>query len=306
MAASRSRSHSTSGPISISLRCRSRTASPSQPRVPADVRNIGITVTKASPDIIMVVNVHAPDKSRDSLFLSNYSTLEIKDALTRVDGVGSITVFGGRDFAMRIWLDPDRLQSLNMTANDVVASLQGQNIQVASGVLNQQPMTNPGAFEIAVQTQGRLAEPDQFSEIVVKQTPGALVRLKDVARVELAAQDYTTNSYLDRDPAVALAIFQRPGSNALATAKGVIDTMKTVSTRFPPGVAYDIVFNPTESIRQSVNAVIETIAEAILLVVLVVILFLHTWRAALIPIVAIPVSLVGTFFFMGIFGFTLN
>src|SRR6266404_3997607 len=277
-----------------------------QPRVPADVRNIGITVTKASPDIIMVVNVHSPDKSRDSLFLSNYSTLEIKDALTRVDGVGSITVFGGRDFAMRIWLDPDRLQSLNMTANDVVASLQGQNIQVASGVLNQQPMTNPGPFEIAVQTQGRLAEPDQFSEIVVKQTPGALVRLKDVARVELAAQDYTTNSYLDRDPAVALAIFQRPGSNALATAKGVIDTMKTVSARFPPGVAYDIVFNPTESIRQSVNAVIETIAEAILLVVLVVILFLQTWRAAVIPIVAIPVSLVGTFFFMGIFGFTLN
>src|SRR5712691_6391743 len=277
-----------------------------QPRVPADVRNIGITVTKASPDILMVVNIHSPDKSRDSLFLSNYSTLEIKDALTRVDGVGSITVFGGRDFAMRIWLDPDRLQSLNMTANDVVASLQGQNIQVASGVLNQQPMTNPGPFEIAVQTQGRLAEPDQFSEIVVKQTPGALVRLKDVARVELAAQDYSTNSYLDRDPAVALAVFQRPGSNALATAKGVIDTMKTVSARFPPGVMYDIVYNPTEFIQQSVNAVIETIAEAILLVVLVVILFLQTWRAAIIPIVAIPVSLIGTFFFMGIFGFTLN
>jgi hydrophobe/amphiphile efflux-1 (HAE1) family protein len=277
-----------------------------QPRVPADVRNIGITVTKASPDILMVVNIHSPDKSRDSLFLSNYSTLEIKDALTRVDGVGSITVFGGRDFAMRIWLDPDRLQSLNMTANDVVASLQGQNIQVASGVLNQQPMTSPGPFEIAVQTQGRLAEPDQFSEIVVKQTPGALVRLKDVARVELAAQDYTTNSYLDHDPAVALAIFQRPGTNALTTAKGIIDTMKTVSTRFPPGVAYDIVFNPTQFIQQSVDAVIETIAEAIVLVVVVVILFLQTWRAAVIPIVAIPVSLVGTFFFMAIFGFTLN
>jgi len=277
-----------------------------QPRVPADVRNIGITVTKASPDILMVVNIHSPDKSRDSLFLSNYSTLEIKDALTRVDGVGSIIVFGGRDFAMRIWLDPDRLQSLNMTASDVVASLQGQNIQVASGVLNQQPMTSPGPFEIAVQTQGRLAEPDQFSEIVVKQTPGALVRLKDVARVELAAQDYSTNSYLDHDPAVALAIFQRPGSNALTTAKGIIDTMKTVSARFPQGVAYDIVFNPTEFIQQSVNAVIETIAEAIVLVVLVVILFLQTWRAAVIPIVAIPVSLVGTFFFMAIFGFTLN
>ncbi len=277
-----------------------------QPRVPADVRNIGITVTKASPDILMVVNIHSPDKSRDSLFLSNYSTLEIKDALTRVEGVGSITVFGGRDFSMRIWLDPDRLQSLNMTASDVVASLQGQNIQVASGVLNQQPMANPGPFEIAVQTQGRVAEPAEFADIVVKQTPSALVRLGDVARVELAAQDYTTNSYLDRDPAVALAIYQLPGSNALATAKRIIDTMKTVSARFPAGVAYDIVYNPTEFIQQSVNAVIETIGEAILLVVLVVILFLQTWRAAVIPIVAIPVSLVGTFLFMGMFGFSLN
>src|SRR6266849_3269150 len=242
------------------------------PRVPADVRNIGITVTKSSPDIIMVVNIHSPDKSRDSLFLSNYSTLEIKDALTRVDGVGSIIVFGGRDFAMRIWLDPDRLQSLNMTASDVVASLQGQNVQVASGVLNQQPMTSPGPFEIAVQTLGRLAEPDQFSEIVVKQTPGALVRLKDVARVELAAQDYSTNSYLDRDPAVALAIFQRPGSNALATAKGIIDTMNAVSVRFPPGIKHAIVYNPTEFIQESVDAVITTIGEAIILVVLVDIL----------------------------------
>src|SRR5882757_3045347 len=248
-----------------------------------------------------VVNIHSPDKSRDSLFLSNYSTLEIKDALTRVDGVGSIIVFGGRDFAMRIWLDPDRLQSLNMTASDVVASLQGQNIQVASGVLNQQPMTNPGAFEIAVQTQGRLAEPDQFSEIVVKQTPGALVRLKDVARVELAAQDYSTNSYLDHDPAVALAIFQRPGSNALTTSKSIIATMDELAKRFPAGIEHTIVYNPTEFIQQSVNAVMETIGEAIILVVLVVILFLQTWRAAIIPIVAIPVSLVGTFFFMAMF-----
>src|SRR5262249_53975855 len=178
-----------------------------QPRVPADVRNIGITVSKASPDILMVVNIHSPDKSRDSLFLSNYSTLEIKDALTRVDGVGSILVFGGRDFAMRIWLDPDRLQSLNMTANDVVASLQSQNVQVASGVLNQQPMTSPGPFEIAVQTLGRLAEPDEFSQIVVKQTPNALGRLKDVTRVHLAGQDYATNCYLDREPARTHAVF---------------------------------------------------------------------------------------------------
>jgi multidrug efflux pump len=277
-----------------------------QPRLPTDVRNIGVTVSKASPDLMMVVHLYSPDKSRDTLFISNYATLEIKDALTRVDGVGSILVFGGRDYSMRIWLDPDRLQSLGMTATDVTLALQGQNIQVASGVLNQQPIEHAGAFEVAVQTLGRLADPDEFSNIVVKQTPGALVRLKDVARVELAAQDYTTNSYLDRDPAVALAIFQRPGSNALATAKGIIDTMNAVSVRFPPGIKHDIVYNPTEFIQQSVDAVISTIGEAIILVVLVVIVFLQTWRAAVIPIVAIPVSLVGTFFFMAIFGFTLN
>jgi multidrug efflux pump len=277
-----------------------------QPRLPADVRNIGVTVTKASPDLMMVVHLYSPDQTRDGLFISNYATLQIKDQLLRVDGVGSITVFGVRDFSMRVWLDPDRLQSLNMTASDVLTALQGQNIQVASGVLNQQPMSPAGPFEVAVQTLGRLAEPEEFSDIVVKRVPGALVRLKDVARVELAAQDYTTNSYLDRNPAVALAIYQRPGSNALATAKGVIDTMNIVEQRFPPGIKYAIVYNPTQFIQQSVDAVIETIGEAIVLVVLVVILFLQTWRAAIIPIVAIPVSLIGTFFFMAVFGFTLN
>ncbi len=277
-----------------------------QPRLPIDVRNIGVTVTKASPDLMMVVNIYSPDRSRDGLFISNYATLEIKDQLTRVDGVGSITVFGVRDFSMRVWLDPDRLQALNMTGADVLAALQGQNIQVASGVLNQQPMNPAGPFEVAVRTLGRLTQPDEFAEIVVKRTPAALVRLKDVARIELAAQDYTTNSYLDRDPAVALAIYQRPGSNALATAKSVIDTMNVVAQRFPPGVNYAIVYNPTQFIQQSVDAVIETIGEAIILVVLVVIVFLQTWRAAIIPIVAIPVSLIGTFFFMGMFGFTLN
>src|SRR5207237_10488881 len=177
------------------------------------------------------------------------------------------TVFGGRDYSMRIWLDPDRLQSLGMTGGDVVAALQGQNIQVASGVLNQQPMANPGAFEVAVQTLGRLADPEEFSGIVVKQTPGALVRLKDVARVELAAQDYSTNSYLDRDPAIALAIFQRPGSNALSTAANIKKTMDELAKRFPPGLKYDIVYNPTEFIQQSVEAVESTIGEAIILVV---------------------------------------
>src|SRR3954468_6631271 len=177
-----------------------------QPRLPADVRNIGVTVTKSSPDLMMVVHLYSPDKSRDQLFISNYATLEIKDALARVDGVGSITVFGSRDYSMRVWLEPDRLQSLGMTANDVVLALQGQNVQVASGVLNQPPVENQRAFQIAVQTLGRLANPDEFSNIIVKQVPNAVVRLKDVARVQLAAQDYGSNSYLDIDEAVALAI----------------------------------------------------------------------------------------------------
>jgi hydrophobe/amphiphile efflux-1 (HAE1) family protein len=277
-----------------------------QPRLPVDVRNIGVTVTKKSPDLMMVVHLYSPDKSRDSLFISNYATLAVTDVLTRIDGVGQISVFGGRDYAMRIWVDPDRLQTLGLTANDVVLALQGQNVQVASGVLDQPPTPKQGAFQIAVQTLGRLANADEFYNIIVKQRAGAVVRLRDVARIELAAQDYSTNSYLDRDPAVALAIFQRPGSNALATAKAIIATMDDLSKAFPAGVKHAIVYNPTEFIQQSVDAVRETILEAIVLVVLVVILFLQTWRAAVIPIVAIPVSLIGTFFFMALFGFTLN
>ncbi len=277
-----------------------------QPRLPADVRNIGVTVNKSSSDLMMVVHLYSPDKSRDTLFISNYATLEITDAVTRVDGVGSLIVFGSRDYAMRIWLDPDRLQSVGLTAGDVVLALQGQNVQVASGVLNQPPVDKPGAFQINVQTQGRLANPDEFGNIVVKQTATAVVRIKDIARTELAAQDYSTNSYLDRDPAIALGIFQRPGSNALSTAKAIIATMDDLAKRFPAGLKYTIVYNPTQFIQESVDAVRDTITEAILLVVLVVILFLQTWRAAVIPLIAIPVSLVGTFFFMSIFGFTLN
>src|SRR5216684_4292670 len=274
-----------------------------QPRVPADVRNIGITVTKASPDIIMVVHLYSPDQSRDTLFISNYATLEIVDEVTRVDGVGSITVFGSRAYSMRVWLDPDRLQSVGLTASDVVTALQGQNVQVASGALNQPPMDKPGAFQIAVQTLGRLDNPGEFSNVVVKTVPGAVVRLKDVAQVELAAQDYSSNSYLDRNPAVGLAVFQRPGSNALATANAIQATVARLSQRFPPGLKYDIVYNPTQFIQESVNAVQDTIVKA---VVLVVVVFLQTWRAAIIPLVAIPVSLIGTFFFMAMFGFTLN
>jgi len=207
---------------------------------------------------------------------------------------------------MRVWLDPDRLQSLGLTASDVVVALQGQNVQVASGSLNQPPMEKQGAFQIAVQTLGRLADATEFANIVVKTVPGAVVRLKDVAQVELAAQDYTSNSYLDRNPAVGLAVFQRPGSNALATANAIQATMVRLSQRFPPGLKYDIVYNPTQFIQESVNAVEDTIIKAVLLVVGVVILFLQTWRAAVIPLIAIPVSLIGTFFFMALFGFSLN
>jgi hydrophobe/amphiphile efflux-1 (HAE1) family protein len=277
-----------------------------QPRLPSDVRNIGVTVAKASPDLMMVVHLYSPDKSRDTLFISNYANVQVTDVLNRIDGIGSITVFGSRDYSMRVWLDPDRLQSLNLTSGDVVSALQGQNVQVASGTLNQPPVANPGAFQLSVRTLGRLTDPDEFADIVVKQTDNAVVRLRDVGRVELAAQSYNLNSYLDRDPAVGLGIFQRPGSNAIATAEAVKSTMEQLSKDFPEGLKYTIIYNPTEFIQQSVDAVITTILEAIVLVVLVVVLFLQTWRAAIIPILAIPISLVGTFFFMAMFGFSLN
>src|SRR5688572_19988891 len=276
------------------------------PRVPPDVRNIGVTVNKASPDLMMVVHLYTPDKTRDTLFISNYANVQVTDVLSRIDGVGSITVFGSRDYSMRVWLDPARLQSLGLTASDVVSALQGQNVQVASGVLGQPPVSDPGAFQVAVQTLGRLSDPGEFGNIVVKKTETAVVRVRDVARVELAAQDYNSNSYLNVDPAVAIAVFQRPGSNALATAKAIRATVDRLSKRFPPGIEYRIVYDPTQFIEQSVEAVQESILEAILLVVLVVVLFLQTWRAAVIPLVAIPVSLIGTFFIMSLFGFTLN
>ncbi len=277
-----------------------------QPRLPADVRNIGVTVAKASPDLMMVVHMLSPDNSRDTLFISNYANVNVVDVLNRIDGIGSITVFGGRDYSMRVWLDPDRLQSLGLTSSDVVAALQGQNVQVAAGILDQPPIPSQGAFQISVQAQGRLADPAQFGEIVVKKSANSVVRIKDVARVELAALDYGLNSYLDKNPAVALGIFQLPGSNAIATAEKIKSAMAELSKGFPPGVKYDIVYNPTDFIQQSVDAVVRTIFEAVLLVVVVVVLFLQTWRAAVIPIVAIPVSLIGTFFLMSIFGFSLN
>jgi len=277
-----------------------------QPRLPLPVQQIGVVVAKSSPDILLLVNLTSPDKSRDPIYLTNYANIQIKDVLTRVPGVGSISVFGARDFAMQLWLDPDRMQSLGITANDVTVALQGQNVQVAGGVLDQPPVPSQGAFQIAVQTLGRLSDPAEFANIVVKQAGDAVVRVKDIGRVELTGQDYSSNSYLDRDPSVAIAVFQLPGSNALSTGEALRRTMQTIARDFPPGVKYSIIYDPTQFISESVHEVVETIFIAVVLVVLVIVAFLQTWRAAVIPVVAIPVSLIGTFFVMGLVGFSLN
>src|SRR5262245_12488845 len=276
-------------------------------RLPEEVRRLGITVRKNSPDLMMVIHLSSPDGSRDQLYISNYATLQIKDVLARLDGVGDVRVFGARDYAMRIWLDPERTQARNLTAGEVVAALQAQNVQVAAGQLNQPPVPKPSAFQLNIETLGRLTDPRQFANIIVKTDPdGRVTRVRDIARVELGAQDYNANGYLDERSAVPLLIFQRPGSNALATADRILTTMHDLTKDFPSGLRYDVVYNPTEFIAQSVEAVIHTIYEAIILVVLVVILFLQTWRASIIPIVAIPISLIGTFAVMAAFGFSLN
>ena len=277
------------------------------PRLPEEVQRIGVTVRKSSPDLMLVIHLISPDGSLDQQYISNYASINIKDVITRIDGVGDTIVFGARDYSMRVWLDPAKVQSRSLTASDVVSALRAANVQVAAGAINQPPATSPGAFEVAVQTLGRLSNPDQFSEIVVAtDQDGRVTRLRDVARIELGSQDYVTNAYLNNQVATAIGIFQRPGSNALATAAIVLDTMKELSASFPHGMSYRIAYNTTEFIQQSVNEVIRTIFEAVILVVIVIILFLQSWRAAIIPIVAIPVSLIGTFFIMAAFGFSLN
>ncbi|SFV33177.1 efflux RND transporter permease subunit [Hyphomicrobium facile] len=278
-----------------------------EPRLPEDVRRLGISVRKASPDLMMVVHMTSPDGTRDQQYISNYATLYVKDVLTRIDGVGDVNVLGARDYSMRIWLDPDKVASRGLTAGEVVSALQAANLQVAAGSINQPPATSDGAFTINVKTLGRLVSTDQFEDIVVHAEPdGSVVRVRDIARVELGSQDYTVNAYLNNKTATALVIFQKPGSNALATAAAVKGAMEHLKKDFPPGVGYTVVYNPTEFIQFSIDAVIHTLAEALVLVVLVVILFLQTWRAAIIPILAIPVSLIGTFFIMSLVGITFN
>ena len=277
------------------------------PRLPEEVRRLGVTTEKSSPDLMMVVHLQSPDNRFDQLYISNYALLRIRDVLARIRGVGNITVFGAREYSMRVWLDPERLAALNLTAGDVVRSLQAQNVQVSGGALGAPPMPLNNAFQLSVNAQGRFTDPEEFEQVIVKTgDDGRLTRVGDIARVELGARDYVTNSYLDGNPAVAIAVFQRPGTNALETAEEILDTVGELSEDFPDGLEYQVVYNPTEFVAESVNAVYVTIVEAVILVVLVIMLFLQSWRAALIPILAIPVSLIGTFIFMAAFGFSLN
>jgi hydrophobic/amphiphilic exporter-1 (mainly G- bacteria), HAE1 family len=277
------------------------------PRLPQEVRTLGVTTLKSSPDLMMVVHMLSPDNSYDQLYVSNYARNNVRDILLRLNGVGDLIIFGERQYSLRIWLDPEKLATFGMTSGDVVRAVQEQNVQVSGGALGAQPAPADNAFQLAVKTQGRFEDPRQFRNIIVRATAdGRLVRLQDVARVELGAQDYVTNSYLNGRPAVALAVFQRPGTNALEAADTIISTMSELKKDFPPGLDYEIVYNPTEFIAESVNAVYTTLFEAVALVVLVVIVFLQSWRTAIIPIAAIPISLIGSFAVMAALGFSLN
>ncbi len=276
-------------------------------RLPEEVRRLGVTVKKSSPDLMMVIHLLSPDGSRDQLYISNYARTQVLDRLARIPGVGEARVFAERAYSMRIWLDPERIANFNLTAGEVVAALRQNNVQVASGIINRLPVPKPSAFELNVETQGRLIAPKAFGDIVVKRGEGTgVVRVRDIARVELGAQDYQTTAYLDRTTALPIVIMQRPGSNALETAQQVIDAMDDLAKDFPEGLKHTIVYNPTEFIARSVDAVYTTIGEAIILVILVILVFLQNLRAAIVPIVAIPVSLIGTFLVMGMLGYSIN
>lgn len=278
-----------------------------EPRLPEEVRRLGVTTTKSSPDLMMVIHVLSPNNRYDQLYASNYARTRIRDVLLRLDGVGDLTIFGEREYSLRIWLDPQKLAAYGMTASDVVQSLRDQNVQVSGGSIGGPPTSGNSAFQYTVTTEGRFSDARQFRYVIVKASDtGRLVQLQDVARIELGAKDYVTNSYLDGSPAVALGIFSRPGTNALATSETIQETMKELAKDFPDGLTYNIVYNPTEFISESINEVYKTIIEAVILVALVVLVFLQSWRTAIIPIVAIPVSLIGTLAILLAFGFSLN
>src|SRR5215469_8289856 len=264
------------------------------PRLPEDVQRQGVSVRKSTPNILLAVHLISPDNSRDDLYMSNYATLHVKDALARLPGVGDVQLFGARDYAMRIWLDPDKVAANNLNAGEVLDALRAQNVQVSAGVLNQPPVPSHEAYQLNVQTLGRLSTPQQFADIVLKHDPqGRVTRLSDVGRVEIGAADYGSTAFMDRGPGMPLLIFAQPGANSLAVEHEVLDTMDTLAKQFPPGIGYRVIYDLT-------------IFVAILLVVGVVFLFLQSWRAAIIPVIAIPVSLVGVFSVLYALGISLN
>ncbi|HEY4816081.1 MAG TPA: efflux RND transporter permease subunit [Candidatus Acidoferrum sp.] len=278
------------------------------PRLPQEVQRLGVTTEKTSPDLLMVVHLESPDNRYDMLYLANLAILQVKDELGRLPGVGNVQVFGAGDFSMRVWLNPNKLASHNLTATDVVQAIREQNVQVAAGVLGAPP-TNTGstAFQLLVNTQGRLTTEEEFSNIIVRAAKdGQITRIRDLGRVELGSSTYALRSLLDNKPAAALPISQRPGSNALQTSQQVRDTMERLKKSFPEGVDYKIAYDPTVFVRESIQAVGHTFVEALILVVIVVLVFLQTWRASVIPLLALPVSLVGTFSIMLALGFSLN
>ena len=277
-------------------------------RLPEEVRRTGVSVRKNSPDMLMVVQVFSPDGSRDQLYVSNYATQRVEPVLQRLPGAGSVTVFGGREYAMRIWLDPDRIADLELTAGEVVAAVRAQNVQVAGGQLAQPPVATDRAYQPSLTLRGRLDEVAEFERIIVKRgEDGRITRLGDVARIELGAQTYTTNARFNGTPYVALLIFQQPGENALETSDQIQAAMAGLSEDFPQGIEYRATYNPTEFFTEaSIEALQITILEAIVLVVLVVAVFLQNARATIIPVLAIPVSLVGTFIVMSALGYSIN
>jgi multidrug efflux pump len=281
--------------------------SQSLPKLPEEVRRIGVTTIKSSPNLTMVVHLLSPNDRYDSLYLRNYAILNVKDELARLPGVGQVELFGGGDYAMRVWIDPEKAASRGLTASDVVQAIREQNVQVAAGAVGQQPMDREVALELTVNTKGRLVNEEEFENIIVKNGEyGDKTKLRDVARVELGAGDYSLRSLINNKEAVGIPVFQSPGSNALELSDSVRAKMEELKKKFPEGLNYTIAYDPTRFVNKSIDAVIHTLLEAVLLVVIVVVLFLQTWRASIIPLVAVPVSLIGTFAVMHLLGFSLN
>ena len=277
------------------------------PKLPEEVRRLGVVTLKSSPDLTLVVHLLSPDGRYDEVYLRNYAVLNVKDEIARIQGAGQVQVFGAGDYAMRVWLDPDKIAARGLTAGDIVNAIREQNVQVAAGGVGQQPVKNPVSFELTINAKGRLITEEEFENIIVKTGPhGETLRLKEIARVELAASEYALRSLLNNKPAVAIPVFQLPGSNAIQLSDDVRSKMEELKKSFPPGVEYAVVYDPTVFVRGSIEAVVHTLLEAILLVVIVVIIFLQTWRASIIPLAAVPVSLIGTFAVMQWLGFSIN